>query len=67
MTQEKKQQEKQLRKAQLALGLAPQSHPSRSNATCPFDSIEAERQGRTEAVTGQMRILKGQLPQQGYR
>jgi hypothetical protein len=43
--------------------LTPESHPSSSNATSPYDSVEAEREGRLGAVTGQMRILKAQLPQ----
>lgn len=43
--------------------MTPESHPSSSNATSPYDSVEAEREGRLGAVTGQMRILKAQLPQ----
>jgi hypothetical protein len=47
----------------LAEGLKPTSHASSSNATSPYDTIEEERGGRLEAVTGQLRILKEQLPQ----
>lgn len=59
----KKQLEKELRDTQRSQGLTPKTHTTSSNATSPYDSVEAEREGRLDAVTGQMRIIKAQLPQ----
>jgi len=43
--------------------LHPKAHASHSNATSPYQSVEEEHEGRLEAVTEQMRIIKAQLPQ----
>lgn len=52
-----------MRENQRAEGLTPASHASSSNATSPYGTIEEEHEGRLDAVTGQMRIIKNQLPQ----
>ena len=41
----------------------PKVHASHSNATSLYQSVEEEHEGRLEAVTEQMRIIKAQLPQ----
>ena len=58
----KKKQQKLLRKIQQTQGLLPKPHGSLPNATSAYDTVEEEKEGRTEAVTGQMRIIKAQLP-----
>jgi hypothetical protein len=60
---DQKQQQIILRETQIAQGLHPQSHASHSNATSRYQSIEEEQEGRIDAVTEQMRIMKSQLPQ----
>ena len=51
-----------MREAQRVQGLKPTPHASHANATSAYRTIEEEQEGRTEAVTKQMRILKAQLP-----
>ena len=41
----------------------PKAHASHSNATSLYQSVEEEHEGRLDAVTEQMRIIKAQLPQ----
>ena len=40
----------------------PLQTSSKSNAVSPYQTVEEEREARLEAVTGQLRILKSQLP-----
>ena len=57
-----KEQQAQLREKQRSEGLEPTSHASSSNATGPYETVEEEQEGRLEAVTDHMRIIKAQLP-----
>ncbi|MCP4110703.1 MAG: hypothetical protein GY749_35125, partial [Desulfobacteraceae bacterium] len=59
---EKKKAEKKLRESQKAQGLNPPVRESLPNHKCPYETVEEERSEREEAVTEQMRIMKGCLP-----
>jgi len=54
--------QKELRKNQREQGLNPKSHASHSNATSIYDTVEQEHDGRLEAVSEQVRLMKSQLP-----
>ncbi len=58
----KKQQEKALRKQQKDEGLIPRTAPALPNACSPHTTKEEEQQEREEAVTGQLRLLRRELP-----
>jgi hypothetical protein len=38
------------------------SEPTPASRCCPYRSIEEEREARTEALTGQVRVIRAQLP-----
>ena len=59
---EKKKQEKALRKRQQAEGLVPRTPPALPNRCSPHTTPEEEQQEREDAVTGQLRILRRELP-----
>ena len=59
---EKKQQQKLLREMQKAQGLIPKSHGTTPNTKSTYETVEEEIEGRIEATTGQMNIIKMQLP-----
>ncbi len=59
----KKQQEKALRKQQKDEGLIPRTAPALPNACSPHTTKEEEQQEREEAVTGQLRLLRRELPE----
>jgi hypothetical protein len=58
----KKRQEKALRERQKAAGLIPRTPPALPNTCSSYATVEEEQQAREEAVTGQLRILRRELP-----
>lgn len=58
----KKQQEKALRARQREEGVLPPPTATLPNAKSPYSSTEEERNARTEAATGQLAVLRRQLP-----
>ena len=62
LRKEKKKRQKALREQQQAADLAPFVKSSVPNACSPFDTVEEECAGRFEAVAGQMRVFRQQLP-----
>jgi len=60
--EQKKQQQKALRKQQLLDGLISHAKPSAPSACSSFDTIEEECAGRLDAVTGQVQVFRQQLP-----
>ncbi len=58
----KEQQEKALRARQISEGLFPRTPPALPNACSAYASVAQEQQAREEAVTGQLRILRRELP-----
>ena len=58
----KKQQEKALRARQREEGVLPPPTATLPNAKSPYSSTEEERNARTEAATGQLAVLRQQLP-----
>lgn len=59
---ERKRQLKQHNRQRRAAGLEPPRANAQRNATCTYASIAEETEARTEAVTRQMQIIRGQLP-----
>ena len=58
----KKQQEKALREQQKTAGLIPRRPQALPNTCSPYATKIEEQQAREEAVTGQLRILRRELP-----
>jgi len=58
----KKQQEKALRARQLSEGLLPRTPPALPNTCSACATVAQEQQAREQAVTGQLRILRRELP-----
>lgn len=58
----KKQQEKALRARQREEGVLPPPTATLPNAKSPYSSTAEERNARTEAATGQLAVLRQQLP-----
>ena len=59
---ERKKAQKELRISQQEQGLEPKSHASYSNSTSVYDTVEQEHEGRLEAVSEQVRIIKSLFP-----
>jgi len=59
---EKKRQQKLLRAMQKTLGLVPKPHGTTPDTVSSYETTEEEKKGRVEATTGQMSIIKAQLP-----
>jgi hypothetical protein len=59
---EKKHQEKALRSCQITEGLFPRTPPALPNACSAYATVAQEQQAREEAVSGQLRILRRELP-----
>lgn len=51
-----------MREQQRRDGLIPHDKPSAPNACSPFDTVEQECAGRIEALAGQARVFRQQLP-----
>jgi len=60
--QHKKQQEKALRARQAEAGILPRPTATLPNACSEYATVEEERAARTEAATGQLAVLRQQLP-----
>lgn len=58
----KKRQEQELRRTQLAEGLAARTPPAMPNACSALVTVAEEKEERMEAVTEQMRVFRAQLP-----
>lgn len=58
----KKQQEKALRDRRGSTGLLPRTPPPLPNTCSTYTTIVQEQQAREEAVSGQLRILRRELP-----
>ena len=58
----RKEGQRRLRDSQQAQGAKRSSHPTRPNRTSPYESMEQERQGRTEPVIEQARLIRDKLP-----
>jgi hypothetical protein len=58
----KKQQEKALRAGQISDGLFPRTPPALPNTCSAYATVVQEQQAREEAVTGQMAVLRRELP-----
>ncbi len=58
----KKRQEKALRAQQITEGHFPRIPPPLPNACSAYATVAQEQQAREEAVTGQLRILRRELP-----
>ena len=58
----KKQQEKALRARQIAEGLRPRTAPALPNACSAYATVAQEQRSREEAVSGQMAVLRRELP-----
>jgi len=59
---EKKKQEAALRERQEQAGLKPSIPPALPNACCAYATVDEEREARTQAATGQLGVLRQQLP-----
>ena len=59
---EKKQQEKALGERRCQAGLVPRAPAPLPNACSAYASIAAEQQAREAAVSGQVRVLRRELP-----
>lgn len=58
----RRKQQRDLRARQAAAGLIPNRSPATPNATSSLSSVSEEEDVRLDAVAGQIRILKQQLP-----
>ena len=58
----KKQQEKALRAQQKSQGGLPRTPPALPNACSAYATVAQEQQAREEAVTGQLAVLRRELP-----
>ena len=58
----KKKQEKELRARQIKEGLQPKSTATLPNTCSTYATVEEEREARTQATTGQLAVLRQQLP-----
>ncbi|MEW6233679.1 MAG: transposase family protein [Chloroflexota bacterium] len=54
--------QRELRRSRQEAGLKRPSHPTRPNRTSSYQSVEQERQARSEAVIEQARLIRAQLP-----
>jgi len=63
LRQKKILQQEILRQMQKDQGLTPKPHGTTPNIVSSFATVEDEREGRIEASTEQMRIIRSQLPQ----
>lgn len=54
--------QKSLRALKRAELKKPRSHTTRPNCTCDYESVEEEKQARTEATVEHARIIRAQLP-----
>ncbi|MBA7631058.1 hypothetical protein ES703_38585 [subsurface metagenome] len=59
---EVKQAQKLLRALQKAEGRSPVPKATRPNRTSPYETVEEEKEARTEAVVEQARIIRAKLP-----
>ena len=59
---EKKRQDKALRARQISEGLLPRRPPPLPNTCSAYATVAQEQQAREEAVSGQLRILRRELP-----
>jgi len=57
-----KEIKKQLREQKKAQGLEPCATATLPNRVCSYENVSVERQARLEAVTEQVKILRGKLP-----
>jgi len=60
--QELKRLRKKLRERKKAQGLEPKATATLPNRTSDYENVEEEKQARVEAVTEQVKILRGKLP-----
>jgi len=51
-----------LRASQRAAGLGPRSHTTRPNRTSEYETVEQEKQARTDATIEHARIIRAKLP-----
>jgi hypothetical protein len=58
----KKGQEQVLRESQLRQGLFPRTPPALPNACSAYATVAQEQEAREQAVSGQLRILRRELP-----
>jgi hypothetical protein len=59
---EKRQQEKTLRQSQIREGLFPRTPRALPNACSAYATVSQEQEAREQAVSGQLRILRRELP-----
>lgn len=57
-----KEIQKKLRERKRAQGLKPAATATLPNSICNYESVSEEKQARLEAVTDQVKILRGKLP-----
>jgi len=57
-----KEIKKQLRERKIAQGLEPAATATLPNSVCGYENVSEEKQARLEAVTEQVKILRGKLP-----
>ena len=62
MRRRRREAQRKLRASQEAAGIATASHPTRPNRISPYETVEEEEQGRSEAVIEHARLLREQLP-----
>ena len=63
MRRRRREAQRKLRASQKKEGIIkPSHHPTRPNRTSPYETVEEEEQGRTEAVVEHARLLREQLP-----
>jgi hypothetical protein len=58
----RREEQRKLRRSQERAGISRPSHPSRPNRTSPYESVEEEAQGRSEAVIEHARLIRQKLP-----
>ena len=58
----RKTAQKSLRVAKKAEMMKPRSHATRPNRTCSYETVEEEKQARTEAAIEHARIIRAKLP-----
>ena len=54
----RKQAQRTARESRKAKGIIKGSHPTRPNRTSPYETVEQERQGRTDAVVEHARLIR---------
>ena len=58
----RRQEQRKHRRSQERAGISRPSHPSRPNRTSPYESVEEEQRGRSEAVIEHARLIREKLP-----